>query len=68
MMMHFNSQAESLIKGIQEQQLSVDDVAKGLMCLYTAGVVDAVLYSETEKKEMYNTIKQIYKTAERNIL
>jgi hypothetical protein len=58
---YFLKQAEKFVADIQKNNVSVNDVAAALRCLYSAGVIDSAMYTEDQKKEMFSCIKRIYK-------
>jgi hypothetical protein len=58
---YFKEQAARLIQDLKKGCINIDDVAKGLECVYGAGVLDAPLYTKEQKNDMYNNIKNMYK-------
>lgn len=57
---YFDNQAQVLISQVKNDEVGIKDVALALETMYAAGIIDSSLYSEEQKKKMYNTIKLLY--------
>jgi len=57
---YWEEQADKLIRDLQSGAINRDVIAMGLECTYCAGVIDATLFTQEQKKDMYDTLKKVY--------
>ena len=57
---YWKQQADKLITDLESGKINSNDIARGLECTYCAGVIDAALFNEEQKKDMYEALKEAY--------
>ena len=53
-------QADKLMRDLEAGVINRNDIAMGLKCTYSAGVIDSSLFNEEQKKDMYEALKAAY--------